>query len=93
MKPSEMTSPKEALEKIAYKPLAGGEPTASLKECFDDAVEIAKAAIPVAELHQQVVDAVWILGSGYNIDDFWSKIRLIRTQLEALAKGEKENDG
>ncbi len=38
----------EALQKIAYKPLADGKPEATLKECFDDTVEIAKAAIAKA---------------------------------------------
>lgn len=36
---------REALDKIAFQPLAGGDAESGLNECFEDAVRIARKAL------------------------------------------------
>ena len=73
-----MNSPKEALEYVL--------------DCFRDgigstdneqeAIAEVEAAIPVAELHQQLAEL--ILNQSNRPSDFWAKVHEIRTRLEAL---------
>ena len=84
MKPSEMTSPKEALDAIVrMKPICPNFYT-------DRMQELAKAAIPVAELYQEAMAIVFmILDQNVNLTKVFVKANKLRPKLVALkAKGE-----
>ncbi len=74
------TSPKEALHEL-YDLVV--QKTTGTSEDAVKAHKIIIAAIPVAELHEEIVGAVFN-PSSCNTDDFWEKMHRIRHKLEAL---------
>lgn len=79
-------TPKEALERLASSAgfkVIGFIPDNMWGNEIKARMEYAKAIIPIAELHEEIVDAVFNPTS-CNTDDFWEKMHRIRHKLEAL---------
>lgn len=90
---SGMPSSKAALENMENPHLKVSESLSQIKTIISNVAStdhhreqlynLAYWAIPVAELHQEIVDAVYNPPS-CNTDDFWEKMHRIRHKLEAL---------